>query len=147
MRTFLTLSTVILALVFSTLTRAADMTYEKHIQAYVAVQKKLAADDLKEASLAAKSLQDALAKDKALKISNELKVNLEKIIQAKTLDAARTAFKDVSKTFVTWAEKAKPKGLEVVYCPMAGAKWVQDEGGVMNPYYGKDMLSCGEKIK
>jgi hypothetical protein len=39
-------------------------------------------------------------------------------------------------------------GLQVVHCPMTfegeGARWVQREGKVMNPYEGAMMLHCGD---
>ena len=30
------------------------------------------------------------------------------------------------------------------YCPMQKATWVSNEEGIKNPYYGKQMLSCGK---
>lgn len=34
----------------------------------------------------------------------------------------------------------------VAKCQMAKAKWIQTKGGIKNPYNGKSMLECGQKI-
>jgi len=31
-----------------------------------------------------------------------------------------------------------------VYCDMAKASWLQMDRKIRNPYYGKEMLECGE---
>jgi Cu(I)/Ag(I) efflux system membrane fusion protein len=40
------------------------------------------------------------------------------------------------------------KALRLAFCPMAfdskGAEWIQEDGPLENPYYGKAMLRCGE---
>ena len=34
-----------------------------------------------------------------------------------------------------------------MYCPMVNKQWLQKGETVSNPYYGKAMLTCGEKKK
>lgn len=35
-------------------------------------------------------------------------------------------------------------GVKIGYCPMVKKYWVQKDGEVHNPYYGSQMLTCGE---
>ncbi len=35
-------------------------------------------------------------------------------------------------------------GVKIGYCPMVGKSWIQKDGTVNNPYYGSQMLTCGE---
>lgn len=62
--------------------------------------------------------------------------------QREHLDIMSTDFYDLLKDFGT------PKPVYKVFCPMyndkKGAFWLSDSREVKNPYYGKEMLSCGE---
>lgn len=64
----------------------------------------------------------------------------------KNIDQLRESFKSLSILYIANAKKEGLKGLMVAECPMAKAKWIQKEGSIANPYYGKSMLECGEKI-
>ena len=100
---------------------AAD-PIEKSLPHYIALQEALAADNL----------------DAALKTGQ---------LKAKTLSEARKEFKKMTPPIEAWVSKHPGSGYIIVYCPMAGAKWVQREGKISNPYLGKEMLNCGEQIK
>jgi len=39
------------------------------------------------------------------------------------------------------------EGVQRMTCPMASAPWLQKGGDTKNPYYGKQMQSCGEVQK
>ena len=43
------------------------------------------------------------------------------------------------------------KKLYQAYCPMynnnKGAQWLSDSREIQNPYYGSEMMKCGEVIK
>ena len=62
--------------------------------------------------------------------------------QREHLDIMSTDFYDLLKDFGT------PKPVYKIFCPMfndnKGAFWLSDSREVKNPYYGKEMLSCGE---
>jgi hypothetical protein len=99
--------------------------------------KAFAADDLAKAQAAAAALSKQA-------ISNGLTGIVEKakdVAEAPDMAKAREAFKllseDVEPLTVT------EKEVTVMYCPMAKASWVQPNGPVENPYYGKSMLRCG----
>ena len=68
---------------------------------------------------------------------------------AADLGAARAAFGTLSDAVVADSEKTKAAGagVQTMYCPMVSKQWLQKGEKVSNPYYGKAMLSCGEKKK
>ena len=68
------------------------------------------------------------------------------LAQAKNLDAARDAFKPLSKSLIKYLkDKNVPAGTyHEVYCPMADASWLQTGREIRNPYYGSQMLDCGQ---
>lgn len=64
----------------------------------------------------------------------------------KTIEELRTSFKALSEVYMANGNKREMNDLQKASCPMAAAKWVQKKGELRNPYYGKSMLECGEKI-
>jgi hypothetical protein len=42
------------------------------------------------------------------------------------------------------AAKLSPQPVYEQYCPMKNAYWLSSEASIKNPYYGNEMLSCGE---
>ena len=101
-------------------------TDKQFLARYEKVRGALATDDLGVARTAAGDLGDegaALAKSSSLK-------------------EARAAFEKLS-------DKAKQlvagqSGYYLVHCPMLQKDWVQTSEKIANPYYGKEMASCGE---
>lgn len=106
---------------------------------YLKTQEALAADDFKSALSAHQNL-----------CSNELKVKHVAYQDCgkkfKDIGELRESFKAVTKIFATHGSTMKRKGIIEATCPMAKANWFQKEGSIANPYYGKSMLECGEKI-
>ncbi len=73
-----------------------------------------------------------------------------KIGSAADIDAQRIAFAELSTNFI---ERVKASGLSsgelyVDYCPMAlndkGASWLSSQKEIKNPYFGENMLTCGD---
>jgi hypothetical protein len=93
---------------------------------YENIRAALAADDLAAAKTAAVDLGEEGA---PLAKSNSLK-------------EARAAFESLSAKAKELA--AGQSGYYVVNCPMLKKDWVQSSEKIGNPYYGKEMLSCGE---
>jgi hypothetical protein len=63
--------------------------------------------------------------------------------------AKSSSLKDARAAFETLSEKAKQlaagqSGFYVVHCPMLNKDWVQTSEKIANPYYGKEMATCGE---
>ena len=69
---------------------------------------------------------------------------------AADLAAARAAFSQLSDAVIALSESTKAEaveGMQAMYCPMTKKQWLQKGNKVSNPYYGKAMLTCGEKKK
>lgn len=69
---------------------------------------------------------------------------------AADLSAARTAFSQLSDAVIALSESTKGAtgdDVSTMYCPMVKKQWLQKGKTVSNPYYGKSMLTCGERKK
>lgn len=110
------------------------------MEAYVALQEALAADNFEDADKAA----DALVE----KAEGEVKELAQKMADAADIDSLRTAFDGLSERL---DKEHVPPGYILAYCPMAfndtGAQWLQKGGKLMNPYFGAEMLHCGAVVK
>ena len=65
---------------------------------------------------------------------------------AAELGDARTKFGTLSEaidTYMTGLKLKAPEGLKVAVCPMVRKPWLQAEADIRNPYFGKEMLTCG----
>jgi hypothetical protein len=115
------------------------------VDPYVRVQVALAADKMDGVKQDAAQIATAAgALGASAKALGEAAKRLER---AADLKAARDAFGQVSDALVTYAKDTGatyPAGLKVAYCPMAAKPWLQKGDKVQNPYYGKEMLECGE---
>ena len=121
----------------------------------------LSSDNDKEAANASKGMLEALSKinsdgfsaeDKATykDIASDIKEHAEHIAdnigniahQREHLVILSKDFYDIAKTFTT------EKPLYKIFCPMyndnKGAYWLSDSKEIKNPYYGAEMLTCGE---
>lgn len=127
---------------------------------YFSVQQALAADKTPSAS-AAQSLHKAaarLAEDGALpdssqKLVQEVAIKSEHLHHME-LAEVRKAFKPISQAVVTLATQIRKEGAEKpfthFFCPMVpggGGDWLQASGDLLNPYFGSEMLRCGEKVQ
>src|SRR5256885_2145775 len=99
---------------------------KQFLAGYEKIRAALAADDLGAAKAAVTDLGDDGAA----------------LVKCSSLKEARAAFEKLS-------DKAKQlvagqAGYYVVNCPMLKKDWVQNSEKIGNPYYGKEMASCGE---
>ena len=46
-------------------------------------------------------------------------------------------------TLATGLQLKAPEGVRVAVCPMVQKPWLQKGDAIANPYYGKEMLTCG----
>ena len=73
-----------------------------------------------------------------------------KITAASTIGRQRSAYSALSNEMVNLIKKSGLKRGEIYvdYCPMAlndkGAYWLSSGKGIRNPYFGDEMLTCGE---
>lgn len=114
------------------------------VDAYLRAQAALASDTLKDVPEAAKAIESGAA---PLGTAAQPVIDgARKMGGAKTIDAARTAFGEMSTALVGYAEKngsALPGDLHIAYCPMADKPWLQKGTEIKNPYYGAAMAACG----
>lgn len=138
----------------------AGQKLEQLYAAYFQVQQALAGDK-KPSEIAVQALNQAaseLGGDAALPEASS-KLVLE--IAAKSehlhhmdIKEARKSFKLISHAVVTLASQVRSEGASKsfthFYCPMVpggGGDWLQPGGELLNPYFGSEMLNCGEKVQ
>lgn len=102
---------------------------------YEYVRAALAADDLASAKIAARKIWGNGA--------------ARAIAMSDSLASARAAFVSLSKSAID-AARGK-SGLYAFHCPMfqaetGGADWVQRSDRISNPYLGKAMSACGQRL-
>lgn len=84
--------------------------------------------------------------EKSEKINKAIKL----IISGKTIDLQRASFDELSVELISCAQAfgLTEDKLYVQYCPMAdnnkGAYWLSNQTKIRNPYFGDQMLTCGE---
>lgn len=120
---------------------------------YLTIQKALSRDD---AAAARKESEAFLRKPIELpkELSHHVKAldllhDYRALSTTEDLKSSREGFRGLSERMIVLMSEAysgKDSAL-VFFCPMAngrkGARWVQDERKIANPYYGKSMLTCG----
>lgn len=129
------------------------------LDAYEQARVKLAADDsagahaFAEKMAASSKSAAATAAGASQQALNDLAAAAEKMKAASPTDMAnvRMAFGEVSKATVALlvADPTLQTGRFLFMCPMAKGyqKWVQTDQKLRNPYWGKEMLECGEELK
>ncbi|MFN0018627.1 MAG: efflux RND transporter periplasmic adaptor subunit [Pirellulaceae bacterium] len=128
--------------------------------AYFEVQKALAADKTPPAA-AAQSLHKVASElgggttlpATSAKLVQDIAVKSEHLHHL-DLAGARKGFKTISQAVVTLATQVRSEGAQTpfthYYCPMVsggGGDWLQPGGELLNPYFGSEMLRCGEKVR
>jgi hypothetical protein len=53
------------------------------------------------------------------------------------------ALSEAIDTYMTGLKLVPPSGVKVAFCPMVHKPWMQAEASITNPYFGKEMLTCG----
>ncbi|TDO94884.1 DUF3347 domain-containing protein [Flavobacterium sp. 245] len=91
--------------------------------------KKLDIEQMNVATMARKEIIDLAAEMAATKSINK---------QRKIFQTLSAKFWDVAPKF-----KAEDIALNLQVCPMTGAMWLSDSKEIKNPYYPKNMLTCG----
>jgi hypothetical protein len=68
------------------------------------------------------------------------------ISEVKEISHQREHFENLSLNMYALAKAAKLSAQPVYeqYCPMKKAYWLSSEASIKNPYYGNEMLTCGE---
>ena len=131
---------------------------------YLKLKDALAKDDLNESKAAVKSMDESIkkvsnilftgaAKNQWIAFESKLKKSFQTANSAKSIDELRKSFLDISNEMIQMTEQfhAYSGTLYVQHCPMAdsnlGADWLSLDQKIVNPYFGKSMLTCGEVTK
>ena len=98
-----------------------------------------------------------LSKLDGSKLSKDVEVAFEKyklsltknanaFAAAKDIVKQRTAFAPLSETFFNFIKQGQMNTDTLYYqfCPMKKAYWLSTDEKIENPYYGKQMLTCGK---
>ncbi|HEY0895714.1 MAG TPA: DUF3347 domain-containing protein [Sphingobacteriaceae bacterium] len=113
---------------------------------YLHVKDALVQADSKEAQLGSAALKAALKQIN----SSEGAAAAEKITRTADLAAQRASFNSLTREIEAVLKKSPVTRGEVFkqYCPMAnegdGGYWFSNDRSIRNPYYGDEMLDCGE---
>jgi len=134
-----------------------DKAMQPVLASYLKIYTSLAADSIEGVPAFARAIVKATAQVKRVRVKGEhakhyknlpgtIAKTARALEQAKTLDAARKAFKEISKPMAMWATMSKPAGVDVMFCSMAKASWLQPHTKVSNPYFGAKMRGCVEIV-
>jgi len=103
---------------------------------------------------AAKATKDISALQKAISGSDAeqniaLVKAIDKMAKANNIDKQRKEFEEVSTLLwtVIKSDKNIDQPIYYQYCPMKKAYWISKEESIKNPYYGKQMLTCGKTVE
>jgi hypothetical protein len=53
------------------------------------------------------------------------------------------ALSDAIDTYMTGLHLTAPEGVKTAFCPMVRKPWLQQGTDIHNPYFGRNMLTCG----
>lgn len=79
-------------------------------------------------------------------LRNEIRLLALRISETNNINTQRKTFSVLSEKMWIMSTKVKPQEV-VIYqqvCPMIGDTWLSLERDIKNPYYPKNMLTCGE---
>ena len=133
------------------------------LQAYYQLSRALVQADSGQANLAAGLLQqradslplgilpiDSSHREQLKAATGSISAELAGLLGEPGLESKRASFEMVSDMLYDLIKITGLKGSRVyrLHCPMAfnnrGAYWLSDTTAVLNPYYGQDMLHCGD---
>ena len=134
----------------------SNLPMQKVIGDYLDVKRSLTKDNADSASVYAKNLSEDLQKVPMEKFSEDqhkiwmqlydaLEDGAAAIGKSVNLKNQRKQFADLSSHFYKILKSLNFNTVELFYqyCPMADAYWISENSKIVNPYYGKQMPSCG----
>ena len=141
--------------------QAKSGTISDVVSGYLRVKNALTNDDGNEAASAAKEINESLAKvnESALnvdqkKVYDDVKDDITEHAQhiadnSAKIDRQREHFDLLSRDMINLVKATRSsQTLFRDFCPMynnkKGAYWLSETKEIKNPYYGKEMLKCGE---
>lgn len=126
---------------------------------YINIKNALVVSDAKKAATAAGEFATAFSQFKFKKLTLEemnaatsarksIKALADKIAASTSLNDQRKDMEKLSVEFWAIIDKVKPENMPLYQqrCPMMGTTWVSVDKKIENPYYPKNMLTCGEVV-
>lgn len=151
----LIIATTILLATFSA--QAANPALSKLLSLYYDVKNALVSSDATTANAKAAEFVKAIGSvdmhalsaaehEAFMPLQEKLTADASAIAATTDLNKQREQFKSFSNNFFTLAKAVKLSDTPVYqqYCPMQKSYWLSNEAAVKNPYYGKQMLTCGK---
>ena len=133
-----------------------DQSMQKVIASYLNVKRSLTKDNADSTSAYAKGLSADLHNVSMDKFSADehkawmqyydlLEDGAASIGKSADLKNQRKKFADLSSNFYKMLKALNVNTVDLFYqyCPMADAYWVSENSKIINPYYGKQMPTCG----
>lgn len=79
---------------------------------------------------------------------NNISALADQIAASSSVDDQRKNMEKLSEALWVIIDKLKPENTMVYQqrCPMTGVTWVSNDKKIENPYYPKNMLTCGEVV-
>ncbi|AZB31289.1 DUF3347 domain-containing protein [Chryseobacterium balustinum] len=126
---------------------------------YFSLKNALVKSDAKTASAKGKELTDAITAVKMnelsatehdvwMKAMKSLNSDASAIAKTQDIKKQREAFKTLSKNMYDLLKTSKiSTPVYYQYCPMQDANWLSTESTIKNPYYGAQMLTCGNTVE
>jgi Protein of unknown function (DUF3347) len=121
----------------------ADTLPESIIEPYLSIHAALTADKIDGIK---KDAQSIAAAAKELENGDRIAEPARELSEAANIKAARKAFGTLSEELVKRVGQSSEQ-LKIAFCPMAQKPWLQKSTQIRNPYYGSEMLTCGELKK
>jgi hypothetical protein len=114
------------------------------IDPYLKIQAALATDSMDEVKANAGNIATAATALGA----PAMKIDTAAVQLASAADIADARGKfgtlsDAVDTYMTGLHLTPPEGVKVAFCPMVHKPWLQEGSAIANPYYGKEMPTCG----
>ena len=137
-----------------------DTLVKEVLQAYLDLKNSLAADKSKEASTSGEKLLSALNTFPVSSLSTAQQTEVNEIVtdakehaehigeNAGNIKHQREHFQELSNDMYDLLKLVGTS--QTVYkdsCPMVKAIWISEKKEIVNPYYGKDMLTCGKVLE
>ena len=133
---------------------------EQIYQSYFEIQKTYSEDKLPQESSVSTLSKLAVELSREESLNEEVKQQIEIIVKNSPhlnhleLAASRQKFKQISHAILTLSTMVRGEqanqSFQHFFCPMVKqgeGDWLQSEGQLRNPYYGEEMLRCGELVR
>lgn len=130
----------------------ANASLKDLLPAYYQLKDALVHDDARAAATQARQFIQVLSAvpvQSYASVQGKLKSDAEKIAAGDKIEQQRTYFASLSATMLSLARSVSLSKAPVYgqYCPMKKSYWLSSEATVQNPFFGKQMLTCGKVVE